>query len=295
MPKALLIDHRTTSASVPKEYVHLHEESAILATEWSELGPDRYGVSVRWPEEGLFGGKAPLLVPQTIRQSCLLIGHAERSVPLSHQTLMERMDYTLDGAFFGSKNKPDNLFVTLACRSRGPRSMHIELSLLSEGRPVGEALVDFSWINPAVYRRLRGAYANVGWGRALVPAPVPAGLVGQTRDPDVVLAPSDTPYRWQLRMDVGNTALYDHPVDHVPGLALIEAAYQAAYAVTGPGATPIRVTSGFERYIEFDTPCWIDATVAPVSPDGTVRVEVTGTQQGQKAFVVTLDCATTRI
>ncbi|MER5967348.1 ScbA/BarX family gamma-butyrolactone biosynthesis protein [Streptomyces sp. NPDC002057] len=275
---------------LPQEYVHLHKQEAVLLTNWSILGSGRYAVSAHWPRGGLFGDSVQLLLAQTIRQSCLLIGHAELSVPLSHQTLMEWMDFSVSSDFYDPKNKPDNLFILLTFRPNNPRSLRVELSILSEGRLVAESLLDFSWIAPGAYRRLRGAHAEVAWGEAVVPPPVPAHTVGRAHEHEVLLAPTAAPHRWELRTDVSNTALYDHRVDHVPGLVLIEAAYQAAHAVTGPGRGPVRVMSTFDSYVEFDAPCLIDAVVVPATDEGTVRVEVTGVQNGERTFSVTMDC-----
>ncbi|MGA5198177.1 ScbA/BarX family gamma-butyrolactone biosynthesis protein [Streptomyces exfoliatus] len=301
MPKALLSDRRRHThaihrmaapvPTVPQEYVHLRETDAILLTSWSALGSDRYAVTAQWPDGGIYGGSVPLLITQTIRQSALLIGHAELGVPLKHQTLMEWMDFNVSEDFYDPKNKPDNLFILLTCTPNNPRSSRVELSILSEGRLVAESLLDYSWIAPGAYRRLRGAYADAAWGTGVPPAPLPAHTVGRAHEHEVVLAPSGLPNRWELRSDVSNQALYDHRVDHVPGLVLIEAAYQATHAVTGPGRPPVRVMSTFDRYVEFDAPCWIDAAVVPAPDEGVVRVEVTGVQNGERTFSVYMDCA----
>ncbi|MGP4089661.1 ScbA/BarX family gamma-butyrolactone biosynthesis protein [Streptomyces sp. KR55] len=273
---------------VPKEYVHLHREEAVLATGWFPGETDQCTVTVRWPAAGQ-GIDGLLLLTQTIRQSCLVIAHAERSVPLSHQTLMEQMDFSLNRAYRVPRNRPADLVVNVSCEKTGHRSLRMQLALLHEGHLVAESVVAFSWIAPAVYRRLRGEHLHVAWGEAPVPRPVDPRTVGCVHASDVVLAPADRPGRWQLRMDVHNTDLYDHPVDHVPALALIEAARQAAQGVTGPALfSPLDVFSSYSRYVEFDAPCWIEATAAPASGDGARRVVVTGVQNGATAFTITL-------
>ncbi|MGA5068987.1 ScbA/BarX family gamma-butyrolactone biosynthesis protein [Streptomyces exfoliatus] len=301
MPKALLSDRRRHThvvhriaapvRNVPKEYVHLHQTDSVLLTKWSPLGDDRYAVTARWPDSGVYGGSVPLLLTQTIRQCSLLIGHAELGVPLSHQTLMELMDFSVSEDFYDPKNKPDNLFILVTVHRNSPRSLRIEQSILSEGRPVAEGRLDYSWIAPAAYRRLRGTYADAAWGTGVPPAPLPAHTVGRAHEHEVVLASSGLPNRWQLRTDVSDVALYDHRVDHVPGLVLIEAAYQATHAAAGPDWHPIRVMSTFNRYVEFDAPCWIDAAVLPAPEDGVVHVEITGVQNGGRAFSISMDCA----
>ncbi|WP_351234339.1 ScbA/BarX family gamma-butyrolactone biosynthesis protein [Streptomyces sp. NPDC002133] len=277
------------TAAVPKEYVHLHREEAVLLTGWASLGSDTYAVTARWPQTPDDAHYDPMLITQTIRQSCLVVAHAERAVPVTSQTLMERMDFSVAEGYRVPRKTPADLFVKLACKSTGQRSMRIELTAVHEDHTVLESVVDFSWVSPAVYRRLRGEHLTVAWGEAPVPAPVPAATVGRTDTSAVVLAPADRPGRWELRMDVGNTDLYDHPVDHVPGLALIEAAHQAAHAATGfEGIVPICTASTFERYVEFDSACWIDAEVVQEAAEGVTRVEIKGVQNDRPAFRTTL-------
>ncbi|QMV06648.1 hypothetical protein GJU35_13800 [Streptomyces lincolnensis] len=83
-----------------------------------------------------------------------------------------------------------------------------------------------------------------------------------------------------MRVDTSHPLLFDRPDDHVPGMVLLEAARQAAAAVTPGDGTPypLSMENTFDRYVEFDTPCWIEAT--PVT-DG---VRVVGHQDGEQVF-----------
>ncbi|HET6860432.1 MAG TPA: AfsA-related hotdog domain-containing protein, partial [Streptomyces sp.] len=137
----------TGNCAVPKQYVHLHAEDAVLVTSWSQLGDDRYALTVRWPESATETDGAsydPRLLTQTLRQCCLLIAHAERAVPLDHQTLMDRMDFSIAQDLRVPRNAPAELSVTLACRSTGRRSMFVEMTLTHAGRQVAHSVIEFS-------------------------------------------------------------------------------------------------------------------------------------------------------
>lgn len=275
---------------VRKEHVHLRDADAVLLAGWSRLDDDRFAVTARWPEAAAGSHYEPLLLTQTIRQTCLLVAHAECGVPLSHQTLMDRMDFTVADDYRIPRHLPAELLLVVDVESTGRRAARMRLSVVHEGRKAAEAVVEFSWIAPPVYARLRGGRPRIPWGHAPVPAPLPAHTVGRDTERDVVLAPTRLPGRWELRYDVSNAALYDHPVDHVPGLVLLEAAYQAARAATDPRApAPHTVTSTFDRYVEFDARCWIAASAIRTGDDARPPlVEVLGVQQGEKAFRITL-------
>ncbi|GGU32410.1 hypothetical protein GCM10010289_62120 [Streptomyces violascens] len=148
--------------------------------------------------------------------------------------------------------------------------------------------------DPVVYARLRGIYSDVGWAnaRALpVRAPVPAYQVGRRRDEDVVLSPSSES-SWQLRIDTSHRILFDHPVDHVPGMLLLEAARQAAQASVHRVTDAVTVTgmqTRFLRYTELDAPCWIKARPLSSGAAGARRVLVSAWQRDEEVFTAQVD------
>jgi hypothetical protein len=114
---------------------------------------------------------------------------------------------------------------------------------------------------------------------------VPPQTVGRISPTDVVLSPTGKPGRWQLRVDTAHPALFDHPLDHVPGMMLLEAARQATVATLGPSCMPLEITSEFRRYTELSSPCVIETCRIPTA--GTApgqSVLVTGHQNGELAF-----------
>ena len=46
---------------------------------------------------------------------------------------------------------------------------------------------------------------------------------------------------------------------------------------------PVGISSTFDRYVEFDEPCWIETT-SVTGPPGAGLVVVTGTQDGRQVF-----------
>nr|WP_248002016.1 AfsA-related hotdog domain-containing protein [Streptomyces sp. RPA4-2] len=90
-------------------------------------------------------------------------------------------------------------------------------------------------------------------------------------------------------MDTAHPTFFDHPVDHIPGMVLLEAARQAALVSTGmPDALLLGLKSNFARYAEFDAPCWIEPRVEPHGTDGGVLVRVRGTQHAETVFTAEL-------
>ncbi|MEU3031681.1 ScbA/BarX family gamma-butyrolactone biosynthesis protein [Streptomyces incarnatus] len=265
------------------EYIHLRHAPAILVGAWRQEGPDSFTVTARWPGHGGPGAYDPRLLTQTIRQSGLLVAHAEYGVPTGHQALLSNLDITVRPGF--EAPEVSDLDVDIAVTRPERRSLGMEFRIRRDGVTVCLANTKFSWVAPAVYRRVRGPHSTVDWGGWPLPEPVDRRLTGRADDRDVLLAPGTAGHRWRLRADVSNTLLFDHPVDHVPGLVLLEAAYQAAHAAAGP--KPLELTDvaiGYERYVEFDEPCWIEAEWLPSLMPDWFAIAVTGHQGGEVAF-----------
>ncbi|MDH6112140.1 hypothetical protein P3T36_006833 [Kitasatospora sp. MAP12-15] len=284
------------AAGIARELVHLTTDESVLLTGWTRHTPNRFSLTARWPAATSGASSTgsrrpdPLLVPQTVRQSGLLIAHAEFDVPLGYQTLLEQLDLTLAADPRLPVDRPALLDVELVCTEAGRHGrrltgLDLDIAIRHDGRLVARSATRFSWISPAVYRRLRGERATVtGWGEWPLPAPVPPTDAGRATAPEVLLSPTGRPLHWQLRCDPANRVLFDHPVDHVPGLALHEAACQAAAQCTSTLFAPTSAVTTFSRYVEFDAPCWIEASTVPSSSPDTVTVLVTGRQAGAPAF-----------
>lgn len=91
--------------------------------------------------------------------------------------------------------------------------------------------------------------------------PVDPHRVDRTSPDDVVLSPvaGGRPGRWMLRVDPAHPVLFDHAVDHAPGMLLLEAARQAAHAVGGGSSTVFGMRTHFARYVELDAPAVVVA------------------------------------
>lgn len=223
---------------------------------------------------------------ETIRQLFPLLCHAAYEVPFGHHLVWERYDCTVEPEVLRPGPAMPELRVT--CRDlvhrRGRLSaMTMHAELVRDGVVRARARSRFTIQAPAVYDRLRGERADTARAMAAavpVPEPAPPKTVGRDRAADVVLSPADRPGLWQLRVDTRHPQLFDHPVDHVPGMLLLEAARQAAQAVRRPARVlPVAMEAAFHRYVEFDRPCWIEAR-----PLETGTVRVTARQDGEDRF-----------
>ncbi|MFJ8882595.1 ScbA/BarX family gamma-butyrolactone biosynthesis protein [Streptomyces sp. NPDC102402] len=280
--------------------VHKADASEQLLTGWRPTDADRFTVSARWGTGhrfygGTHGHRDPLLLIEGVRQAIPLLCHSAYGVPFGFRQAWEDLRFSFEPSALAMAGASGEAEFDVVCSDvvrRGPRvagmTMTVRASL--DGVPAALVRTRFSIQPPAVYRRLRGPYADLAYAhaRALPPGPpVPASLVGREEPADVVLSATSGSGGWYLRPDLAHPVLFDHPVDHAPGMLLLEAARQAALAGSSQPATVLGMKTVFTRYAEFDTPCLVSATAATPdrgSPTGTRVSMVTVEQNGRPLF-----------
>ncbi|MFJ2768466.1 ScbA/BarX family gamma-butyrolactone biosynthesis protein [Streptomyces sp. NPDC087300] len=280
----------TLTTTVAREYVHRAAHSEVFLTGWRDTGEDTFTVTAQWPRSHSFFVSEhalydPLLLCETIRQSLPLLSHAAYGVPFGHQLSWSHFQYELNPQAMRIEQAPADIQLNVTCRDivyrRGvPTSLSMHFEILRGDLLLGSASTVFICVAPAIYRRMRAEHGDVEavFGSAPAPSPaLPTQVCGRDRVQDVVLSPSPTPQvpgrRWQLRVDTTHPVLFDHPVDHAPGMLLMEAIRQAAHALT-PAADITALSSmdiTFHHYVEFDSPCWVDARPMPSAEPGEPR------------------------
>ncbi|GAA0312547.1 ScbA/BarX family gamma-butyrolactone biosynthesis protein [Streptomyces turgidiscabies] len=281
------------TASVPRQLVHRASIAETFPTGWTRTETDRFSVSAQWPRVHCLHVSPdrtaydPLLVVETVRQAGTLLNHTEYKVPLDHQFVLQEFRITTFAEHLGVGPAPAEPVVDITfsdVRHRGKRlvSARYEADVRLDGERVAHADVAFTCTSGAVFSRLRGGRTAA----TVTPLPLPPGLaaadVGRDSAADVVLAPpQQDDGNWQLRVDTGHAVFFDHPLDHIPGMLLLEAARQAALARTGLGSRriPVSFDTTFHQFAELDLPTWIDST-----DEGGGALKVVGTQEGRTIF-----------
>ncbi|MBW5485986.1 ScbA/BarX family gamma-butyrolactone biosynthesis protein [Streptomyces bambusae] len=291
------------TTTVAREYVHKAAHSEVLLTGWRRVDQDRFVVTAQWPRDHSFystvaGRHDPLLVAESVRQAIPLLSHVGYDVPFGHRQIWDRFVYAVEPAALTVGDTPTDIELHISCtditrRGRRLAGLTMEVGIVRDGELLGGAEASFTNQPPAVYERLRGRYADLDEARAHAlptPPPMTPQLAGRDRSRDVVLAAGNRLSHTQLRADLTHPVLFDHPVDHAPGMLLLEAARQAAHAAAFPRTALISgVAAEFFRYAELDAPCWIETQVVPHvwDPEGRLQVKVTARQGEHVVFSAT--------
>lgn len=299
------------SSPVPREFVHKAAHSEVLLTGWKQCGEGEFEVGAQWPRDhgfwrtGADGVQDPMLMVETTRQALPLLSHAAYGVPRDHQLIWDHHHCAFAAPVLLVSDRPAEVLLRLSA-SHPPassgrlRRLSLRMTISCEGRLVGRASTVFSAHSPEVYARLRGrgtSLPSLAMAAALEPLPpVSPPLVGRESEREVVLARADESGRRQLRVLTSSPWLFDHPVDHLPGMLLMEAARQAGYLATS-GRQPhlVRLDAEFERYVDLDAPSWVEVSPPPAdaSSGGDDVVAVQVTQHGLRAFTAVVGFAST--
>lgn len=303
-------DH-TRPDGVPQQLVHKTDSGEVYLRKWHRTGPDAFRITARWPERHAFYRTErpcdPLLLCETIRQTFPLLSHAAYEVPMGFQLIWERFAYRIEA---DAHARPDHglgpdVVLDAECydityRGTRPAALSMRLRISRDGVLVATADTRFAVQAQNAYRRLRGLAVDPARAMAEAPpdaVPVDHRLTGRTRPDDVVLAPAadGTDMSWRLRVDTTHPTLFDHAVDHVPGMLLLEAAHQTARDTAGDGPADILgLDCEFYRYVELGSACTVSATATAPGTAPTRQSRVTAEQDGQVRFSATVTYADAR-
>ena len=279
----------------------MHKTTAdeVLLTGWQATGEDAFTVTARWPVDHPFyepvaGFQDPMLIAESVRQAVPLLSHVAYGVPFGHCQSWSRFRYSLESDGLATACGPTDVELRITCTDVTRRGtvlagMTMHVDLVADGMPLGTAQSTFRNHAPAIYRRLRGEYADTAWSKAVaapVPMAVPPRSVGRRCEDDVVLALAGplTPGHL-LRVNTRHPILFDHPLDHAPGMLLLEAARQAANSTAGhQRLIPTTFDASFARYVELDAPCWIQVDQVSATANGSCSVRLSALQEHERVF-----------
>ncbi|MDI3389980.1 ScbA/BarX family gamma-butyrolactone biosynthesis protein [Streptomyces sp. B-S-A8] len=260
-------------SAVTTRFVRKTDPAEALVTSWRAISDTEHVVTAAWPRTHSFYAPdtdfySPLLYTESIRQGLAVLSHTAFGIPLDHRLGWESFSSTAVPAALRRTSEPVavDLQIThtsVTRRRLGSTHLTAHIEATRDGEHLGTADIRYVTHPGAIYNRLRGRYADAkqAFATALPHGPaVSPSLVGRDDERDVVLSPTEDPYRWQLRADISHTVLFDHPHDHIPGMVILEAFSQATQLLSAPYRTlPVAFDTTFRRYVELDQPCWITA------------------------------------
>jgi 2-oxo-3-(phosphooxy)propyl 3-oxoalkanoate synthase len=273
---------RTPESAVPRfdqtidrRLVHRAAVAEVLVTDVMRTGEAVFRLGIQWPRAHTFygadraGRHDPMLVAECIRQAGLLLAHLGYGIPPTYQFVFRDLDFrVVDDSSMLIGAAPTDLDTAVTCtevRQRGEvlRSMRVNLELRGDGGVVAEGSGAVTCVEPSRYPALRWR-RGAPQGSVPIATPPPSvapAAVGRTDERDVVLGVTgdEDAGWWSLRVLPEHPVLFDHPLDHIPGMLQLEAFRQAALSSEErPEGAPSPLLAAVRieclRYAELDRP-----------------------------------------
>ena len=268
--------------TIDRKLVHRDSITEVLLTDVIRVGERELLVAAQWPRShrvyrpDRYGRHDPMLILESIRQAGLATSHLAFDVGFDQQSVMRDVSFTLD-----QQTEPrgllsaTNLAITVRCedlimRAERLRGMTIELSFAADGLPFAAGRGTVRWMSATSYAALRARSGiRLDWDQLRWSSSIPTRKASSIRAADdVLLVPQTRPgNRRRLVVPLDHPVYFDHPLDHAPGMLLIDAAWQAVVEQRGEGARLVGCTLDCSAFTELGLET--DIALRQISPDTT--------------------------
>jgi hypothetical protein len=232
----------------------------------------------------------PMLLLEACRQGIFVVAHRFLDVPLDHKFLLRAMEFeVLDATALVREDTPTNVVINVRIERRtrgraGVVGLLLRFTSVIDGREAMTAGINYSWMPPEEWARLRTA-RRIELGLPVIPSALPVQRADPARvdrrDPvNTVISPSRATAAGgrtaRLVADTSHPAMFDHWLDHVPGMLELEAFRQLALTAAvdagtllSPSAALVGLSARFRCFGELDLP--LECRTAPVLPGADIQ------------------------
>ena len=290
--------------TVARRFAHRRAVSEVLVTDSAEGDDGEYFAAVQIPRSHLLWGDRepshhdPLAVVEACRQATFVISHRHLRVPIGPVFILHDIDFEVTelDAFREVECTPLDALVRVKAHDASDDHVLTELTFRGQVRVDGQPAMDLggsiTFLDRHRYDVLRAfARPERTGAEAAVVSDLPASLRSRGHPANIVIAAPETndgERRFPIVTDRRHPSFYDHPLDHVPGSLMIEAARQttiATAAIDGridrPEGLMTSFRSDFNRFAEHDTE--LTCTAEPLRCDShRISAEVNYHQDGQR-------------
>lgn len=292
------------SRTVPRELVHRMSLTEVFVTGVLARDEDTLDVGMQIPRSHAFYRDTagchhvydPMVLVEAARQTLIMLGHRLFEMPFGTKFILR--DIALgdtDLAALSVRGVPTE--VVLRCRilrrfhgREGVSGARVSYSALIGDRVAATLECNMSWVTATRWQTMReerraalGLPLNAPFEAHDSERRIPKALVDRRDPANVVISPlrlppgGDGTGTARLVVDTGHPVLFDHPLDHVPGMLILEAFRQLSIATavengTLPSASAVLtgLSARFTGFGELDLP--ITCESVRTAGDGTNAV-----------------------
>lgn len=263
---------RTTNfgqALWPGALAHKQNLAEVLITGLQAEGDRNALVCVQWPRAHYFysvnsAEADTLLISETMRQICVALAHSQFGVEFSKKFVLSNLQVDNLGEIpnFSTLTPTDiHAHVRVNKLERNKSSVvrqHITVEFAVGPKIFALGSLAARILDADVYRRLRKGASAISSNSIDFHHGAHTPYVRHVTRGDAIKQ-TEHKNRWILTPDTNHPILFDHPLDHVPGMFLVECLRQAAsYRMGHSYIGPRNVKIEFLRMIELADECTLE-------------------------------------
>lgn len=265
--------------TVPRNLVHRRSVHEVFLTDYEQVNDDEMIAAAEIPRTHKYfndhvrnpSGPDPLLLIEISRQSGIVMTEEFLGAPSGTQLVL----LSLSGTFFKELFEQHGeriAFVTVTTDVvakrivKGvPKRVTIQCTVRDEDTELGQFVFSYQCWPKALYSRKRGDLPLSDTYEQASASLVRPALVDRRLSENVLLSPlgiDDYSSRYKVVMDYAHGSMFDHPLDHVPGMAQLEAIRQVVQLelsnderhdlINSP--KPVRFSAQFRDFAELGVP-----------------------------------------
>jgi hypothetical protein len=266
---------------------HKSSLAEVLLTEVLPLPDNCALVRLQWPRAHYFyetqsGAADTLLLAESLRQITVGIAHALYEVPDEMKFVLSSLEIRNDSLIPDfTRMTPTDIVAkvlvdAIVTRRSGLSAFRINVSFLVGSERFASGSLAAQIISPNIYARLRhNGVSPVD--QAAPPADakwedLPPGRLGHG---DRAVFPLPSGQGWRLTPDPGHPILFDHPLDHISGMFVVEAIRQA-FLQLHPDCVrePAAMVIEYRKMIELNSDCFLKIRQTANANPGWLRFDV---------------------
>lgn len=251
--KKLDLPECSFGSTVSKELVHRAAVSEVFLTDIKQVTKDQFYTGAHLPRTHFYYNDDPsrthyenTLLLEVCRQSTIIVSHNYYDAPLDAKFIFnEAKFHIVDNEALLINDTPSYALTEIDVISTEERNGRVngltfEMRIYIDGKLAATKLMDITWLSKAIWAKMRSKALKLAEKYSEITFTKDSNLlelthiVGRTNPENVVLHSVENQngkYVSAIHVNKAHPAMFDHPLDHVPGMLLIEAFRQMAIYV----------------------------------------------------------------
>lgn len=234
--------------TIDKKYVHRQAVNEVFITSSHQNETDYFSVTAVMPKSHMYFNDQPeliddnqyydaLLLLEIFRQTSICVTHKYYDVPLTAKFIFNDAKFSIiNHHLLQISELSQCLTVEVKIRNHKYRrhvlfGYTLDMDILINNTLCAHKKMDIGWMEKSVWKKLRSRHENHHPFEFSYIKPVSSISVGRNIPRNVVIGDireDDNFFKASLIVDQSYSSIFDHPLDHVPAMFIIEACRQSA-------------------------------------------------------------------